>query len=121
MKKILIVEDNPLNRELLEAILDFNGYARLSVEDGDLGVKLAKSEHPDLILMDIQMPEMDGYTALEILRADADTASIPIVAVTGNATPGDREQMKQRGFNDIIIKPYLIDDVLSVIQRILGQ
>lgn len=117
MKKILIVEDNKLSRELLETILDFNGYQRLSVDGGVLGVELARSESPDLVLMDIQMPDMDGYTAMKHIRDDNDTSHIPVVAVTGNATPADRDQMMEEGFNDIIIKPYLIDDVLNVVRR----
>lgn len=117
MKKILIVEDNKLSRELLETILDFNGYQRLSVDGGELGVELARTESPDLVLMDIQMPEMDGYTAMRHIKQSDETSHIPVVAVTGNATPADRERMIGEGFNDIIIKPYLIDDVLNVVRR----
>ncbi len=121
MNTVLIVEDNKLNRELLETILDFNGFARLSVDGGLLAFKLAKSELPDLVLMDIQMPDIDGYKAMEMLRGDEDTQHIPVVAVTGNATESDRERMIEKGFDDIIIKPYLIDDVLNVINRILSR
>ncbi|XOV87545.1 MAG: response regulator [Pseudomonadota bacterium] len=119
MKTVLVVEDNRLNRELMEAILDFNGYSRLSVDDGLLAFKLARTEQPDLVLMDLQMPEVDGYQALEMLRGDDQTRHIPVVAVTGNATRGDIERMEASGFDDIITKPYHIDDVLNVIRRIL--
>ncbi len=110
-----------MNRELLESILDFNGIARLSADGGALGVRLALSELPDLVLMDIQMPEVDGYEALSRIRqGSGGAADIPVVAVTGNATSGDREKMLNHGFNDVITKPYMVEDVLSVIKRILG-
>jgi CheY-like chemotaxis protein len=120
MKTILIVEDNALNRELLEAILDANHYDRLSVDNGSSAVELAISKLPDLILMDIHMVGIDGYTALTMIRANDAAAKIPVIAITGNATLDDRRRMITAGFDDIIKKPYTIDTVLDMISSILG-
>ena len=121
MKTILIVEDNALNRELLEAILDANNYGRLSVDNGASAVELAISNLPDLILMDIHMIGVDGYAALAMIRANEAAAKIPVIAITGNATPDDRQRMVAAGFDDIIIKPYTIDTVLDMISSTLGK
>jgi CheY-like chemotaxis protein len=120
MKTILIVEDNALNRQLLEAILDANHYDRLSVDNGSSAVELAISKLPDLILMDIHMVGIDGYTALTMIRANDAAAKIPVIAITGNATLDDRRRMITAGFDDIIKKPYTIDTVLDMISSILG-
>jgi CheY-like chemotaxis protein len=118
-KTILIVEDNPVNRELLEAILEANDYEHLSAEDGAIAVDLAAAHLPDLILMDIHMGGMDGYAALEKIRQNPDTVGIPVIAITGNATHDDRMRMDECGFNDVIIKPYGIDEVLSAVSSYL--
>ena len=120
MTTILIVEDDPLNRELAEAILDAHGYDKLSVDNGEDAVRLAKSTRPDLIFMDIHMLGVDGYMALAMMRADEATRCIPVIAVTGNATHDDRLRMVANGFNDIVTKPYTIDTLLGTIEGVLN-
>ena len=120
MKSILIVEDNLLNLNLMETILDANGYNWYSAENGKLGVELAKEKIPDLVLMDLHMPIMDGYSALECLREEESTRTIPVIAVTGNATSHDRQKIIAHGFNDYVVKPYTIEDLLAAIARFVN-
>lgn len=100
-------------------VLNYNGFVTLTANNGTEAVKLAKSELPALVLMDIQMPKLDGFDALNLLRSSADTVSIPVVAVTGNVMPHDLEKITDSGFNAIIYKPYKIDELLSTISEAL--
>ena len=102
---ILIVEDDPGNLKLIRDLLQIRGYATLEATDGKQGVDMARAKMPDLILMDIQMPVMDGLEATSILKADPVTKSITIVALTAFAMQGDREKCMEAGFNDYITKP----------------
>ena len=102
---ILIVEDDPRNLKLIRDLLQIRGYATLEATDGKQGVDMARAKMPDLILMDIQMPVMDGLEATSILKADPVTKSITIVALTAFAMQGDREKCMEAGFNDYITKP----------------
>ena len=120
MSLILVIEDNPDNLALLEIILESNNYDVHLESDGQAGVTAAIDILPDLILMDINMPLVDGYAALELLRADEKTRDIPVVAVTGNATPGDRERIVTAQFDRIVVKPYGVDEILSVVAEMLG-
>jgi two-component system cell cycle response regulator DivK len=105
MKTILLVEDNERNRKLVRTILEFRGYEVVECEDGTPSLELARAHKPALVLMDIQLPTMDGITALGRLRADPDTAAIPVVAVTASVTPGERDRVVAAGFNGYVSKP----------------
>jgi two-component system cell cycle response regulator DivK len=102
---ILIVEDDPKNMKLLRDLLQMRGYATLEACDGKQGVDMARAKMPDLIFMDIQLPVMDGFEAINILKADPVTKGIPVVALTALAMQGDREKCMEAGFNDYITKP----------------
>ncbi len=120
-KKVLLVEDNEDNRDLVSFVLK---SARLDVEllpaeNGEEGLDIAFKELPDLILMDMQMPVMDGWVAVPILRADARTESIPIVALTAQAKPEDKQRTKEIGCVEHMSKPILPDDLLALVKRYL--
>lgn len=121
MKPILIAEDNELNRELLVTVLNANGYETLIASNGEEAVKISQTELPELILMDIQMPRLDGFDALALLKQQEQTANIPVIAVTGNAMPHDLEKIEKTGFNSTINKPYKIDELLDTIAVTLDQ
>jgi two-component system cell cycle response regulator DivK len=104
-KKILIVEDNAMNRALLMAILKPDGYELLTAENGQLGVEIATRELPDLILMDVMLPVMNGYDATRKIKANPATRHIPIVAVTANAVPTERDRALDAGCDGYITKP----------------
>jgi len=104
-KKILIIEDNPLNLELVFDLLEIEGYDILQAETGYDGIELAKTEKPDLIVMDIQLPGMDGLSATRLLKADPETMDIPIVALTANAMKGDDQKVFDAGCTGYIPKP----------------
>ncbi len=105
MKKILIVEDNAMNRALLKAILKPEGYELLVTEDGQAGVEIAIREVPDLILMDMMLPVMNGYEATRQLKDHPATRHIPIVAITANAVPTERDRALDAGCDGYITKP----------------
>lgn len=104
-KKILIVDDNQMNLELASDLLEVNGYQVLQAEDAKTGIDIAKEEKPDLILMDIQLPGMDGLQATSILKADPATRDIPVVALTAHAMKGDEENVLKAGCVGYISKP----------------
>jgi two-component system cell cycle response regulator DivK len=102
---ILIVEDNETNRKLLRDVLQFKGYRTIEAEMGEDGVTLAMQRKPDLILMDYQLPGIDGIEAFRRIRNSSDTAHIPIVAVTASAMPEEAKKMKEAGFDGFLTKP----------------
>jgi two-component system, cell cycle response regulator DivK len=102
---ILIVEDNEKNLKLARDVLQFSGFQTLEAGSGEAAVDLARERRPDLILMDIELPGIDGITALQQLRADVDTAGIPIVALTASAMSSDRARFFDAGFDGYISKP----------------
>ena len=102
---VLVVEDNPLNRKLVRDVLGHAGFRVLESEDAEQGIELARSEQPDLILMDVQLPGIDGVQALGRLQADAATAAIPVVALTAFAMKDDRERFLAAGFHAYLEKP----------------
>ena len=104
-KVILIVEDDFKSRKLFRDLLEFGGYTTLEATDGKEGVEIAVERKPDLILMDIQMPVMDGFEATEILKADEKTCEIPIIALTAYAMKGDEERMREAGCDGYMAKP----------------
>jgi two-component system cell cycle response regulator DivK len=117
---ILIVEDNPKNLKLLRDVLQFRGYVISAAETGEAGVALARTEPPALILMDIQLPGMDGREAAQMLKADAHTRHIPIIALTAFAMKGDRERLLAEGFDGYISKPINIKDISQVVAQYLS-
>ena len=104
-KRILIVEDDLKNLKLVRDLLQVFGYVTLEATNGKQGVEVAKEQKPDLILMDIQMPVMDGLQATRLLKSDEETKKIPIIALTAYAMKGDEEKMLQAGCNDYMPKP----------------
>lgn len=120
-KKILVVEDNEKNRMLIKDILLYHGYVVFEAENGKTGVELAKQHLPDLILMDIQMPVMDGFTAIALLREDPATKSIRMIALTSFAMKGDREKIMRAGFDDYIAKPIDTRKLPEIVKKYAGS
>jgi len=114
---ILIVEDNELNLKLLKDILDFQGYSTVVTDLGAAAFDLARQHHPDLILLDIQLPDVSGTEVARRLKADEQTRAIPIVAVTAFAMPGDRTKVLDSGCDDYISKPFNIREFLALVER----
>jgi CheY-like chemotaxis protein len=114
---VLIAEDNTKNMKLVRDVLEAKGYRTLEATTGERAVELANEHLPDLILMDVRLPGIDGVDALGRLRNNNRTASIPVLAVTAQAMQGDRERFLDAGFNDYISKPIDIVDFVSVVQR----
>jgi len=117
--KILVVEDNELNRKLIVAVLTYHGYKTLEAGDGSEGVRAAGEHMPDLILMDIQMPVMDGITAVNILKNDPRTLGIKVIALTSFAMKGDRERFMAAGFVDYIAKPINTRELPEIVKKYL--
>ena len=115
-KSILIVEDNPMNLKLIRDVLQIEGYETLEAESGETGVELARERHPAVILMDVNLPQMDGREAMKILKADASTRQIPIIAVTSLAMKGDRERLLAAGFDGYISKPIDIKELPRLVE-----
>jgi two-component system, cell cycle response regulator DivK len=118
-KQILIVEDNEKNMKLARDLLEAKGYSTLGAVNGVDGVRLATEHTPDLVLMDIQLPDINGIEAFEQLRADSRTAQIPIVAFTASVTPSDRTRVMQAGFDGFLSKPISIKEFLATVKRML--
>jgi two-component system, cell cycle response regulator DivK len=121
MAKILIVEDNEMNLDMLTRRLSRRGYEIVSAIDGVEGLQLASYEHPDLILMDMSLPKMDGWEATRHLKANEETAGIPVIALTAHAMVGDREKAIQAGCDDYDTKPVELSRLLSKIETLLGE
>ena len=120
-KTILVVEDNERNRKLVRTILKHRGFEVIECADGAPSLELAKKHKPALILMDIQLPTMDGITALGGLRADPETRAIPVIAVTASVTPGEREKVMSAGFNAYVGKPIDIDAFGALVDRFVPR
>jgi len=116
-RKVLVIEDNEQNLYLVRFILEKNGYEVFAAPDGKTGIELAKTLLPDIILLDIQLPEMDGYQTAHILRQYPDLGKIPIVAVTSYAMPGDKEKALAAGCNGYIEKPIDPDTFLKNVEE----
>jgi two-component system, cell cycle response regulator DivK len=119
---VLIVEDNERNLKLARDLLQYHGFRTLEAEDAETGLRVAKDSLPNIILMDIELPGMDGVEALEHLRADPATAGIPVVAVTASVMPLDQERFARAGFVGVIVKPIDVkafpNQVLSYCNRL---
>jgi two-component system, cell cycle response regulator DivK len=116
MAKLLLVEDNEMNRDMLSRRLERKGYQVVMAEDGAQGVEMARTEKPDLILMDMSLPVLDGWTATQRIKAAAETASIPVIALTAHAMEGDEAKARAAGCDDYDTKPIELPRLLSKIE-----
>jgi two-component system, cell cycle response regulator DivK len=120
-KKILLVEDNPATIEVVQKELEFLGYDTLTADDGGEAVEMAAAHLPDLIIMDISLPKIDGLEATALIRKNPQTQSIPILAATARALPGDREKCLQGGCNDYIAKPFTHRELGAALRKLLKE
>ena len=121
MSLILIVEDNERNLKLVRDVLQVKGFTTIEAGTAEIGIELATERKPDLILMDIQLPGMNGIDALKVLRANPDTAAIPVVAVTASVMQQDRTLITQAGFDGYIGKPINIKEFLESVNHALAK
>jgi two-component system, cell cycle response regulator DivK len=119
-KRILVVEDTEDNRQILRDLLNAAGYVLIEAVDGEAGVAMAAEHKPDLILMDIQLPQIDGYEATRRIKAQPELKHIPIVAVTSYALSGDEEKTRAAGCDAYIAKPYSPRQLLAKVRELLG-
>jgi len=119
-KKVLIVEDNELNMKLFHDLLEAQGYETLQTREGLLALALARQHKPDLILMDIQLPEISGLEVTKWLKEDDELSHIPVIAVTAFAMKGDEERIREGGCEAYISKPISVSHFLDTIRRFLG-
>jgi two-component system cell cycle response regulator DivK len=120
VKRILVVEDTEDNRQIIRDLLTSVGYELIEALDGAAGVAAAAREKPDLILMDIQLPVMDGYEATRRIKGDPATSAIPIIAVTSYALSGDEEKTRAAGCDGYIAKPFSPRQLLAKVRELLG-
>jgi CheY-like chemotaxis protein len=120
MAKILLVEDNEVNRDMLSRRLERKGFEVVLAVDGQSGVEMAQTEAPDLVLMDMSLPVLDGWEATRRLKADAATQRIPVIALTAHAMSGDRDKALEAGCEDYDTKPVEILRLLGKIDALLG-
>ena len=121
MAKILLVEDNEMNRDMLSRRLERRGHQMLIATDGAQGVAMAAADKPDLILMDMSLPVMDGWEATRQLKADAQTKGIPIIALTAHAMGSDEQRARDAGCDDFDTKPIELPRLLGKIDTLLGS
>jgi len=121
MKKILIVEDNEKNMKLVRDILRHNSLATIEAVTGEAGVALALSERPDLILMDIQLPDIDGIEALRRIRAERVLDATPVIAVSASVMPDDQQKIVTSGFDAFVTKPINLKHFVDTVKRFLAQ
>jgi len=120
MARILLIEDNEMNRDMLSRRLERKGFSVLLAVDGAEGVRLAAAEQPDLILMDMSLPVLDGWEASRVLKTDPKTRAIPIIALTAHAMPGDESKARAAGCDDYDTKPIELPRLLGKIEALLG-
>jgi two-component system, cell cycle response regulator DivK len=121
MPRILLVEDNEMNRDMLSRRLERRGYEVVIAVDGGQGVEMARSESPDLILMDMSLPVLDGWEATRRLKSAEDTRAIPVIALSAHAMPGDREKALEAGCDDYDSKPISMPSLLAKIRALLPE
>jgi two-component system cell cycle response regulator DivK len=121
MQKILLVEDNEMNRDMLSRRLERRGYQIVMALDGQQGVDLARAEKPDLILLDMSLPVLDGWEAARQLKAGGDTRAIPLIALTAHAMSGDREKALEAGCDDYDTKPIDLNRLLGKMETLLKR
>lgn len=119
-KKVLVVDDNALNRKLLEGMLQIVQAEMISAEDGAEGVRLAGEHHPDLILMDVQLPDMDGFEVIAEIRKDAGLAATPYLYLTGNITAERRQEAQAEGCLGIVQKPIAVAEFIETLKEVLA-
>jgi two-component system, cell cycle response regulator DivK len=120
MAKVLLVEDNEMNRDMLSRRLIRRGFEVVFAVDGKQGLELARSEKPDIILMDMSLPVMDGWEATRCVKSDDATRSVPVIGLTAHAMSGDREKAIEAGCDDYDTKPVEIDRLIGKMERLLG-
>jgi CheY-like chemotaxis protein len=121
MPKVLLVEDNEMNRDMLSRRLTRRGFDVLMAVDGEQGVEMAKTERPDLILMDMSLPVLDGWGATRRIKAEIDTRFIPLIALTAHAMAGDRDKAMEAGCDDYDTKPIELSRLLEKMDRLLSD
>ena len=121
MSKILLVEDNEMNRDMLTRRLERKGFEVVIAVDGQAGVDMASSTSPDIILMDLSLPVIDGWEATRLIKADPATQSIPVIALTAHAMAGDEQKALQAGCDDYDTKPIDLKRLLGKIENLLGS
>jgi two-component system cell cycle response regulator DivK len=121
MAKVLLVEDNEMNRDMLSRRLIRRGFEVVFAVNGKQGVDLARSEKPDIILMDMSLPIMDGWEATRCVKSDDATRSMPVIGLTAHAMSGDREKAIEAGCDDYDTKPVELDRLIGKIERLLGN
>jgi two-component system, cell cycle response regulator DivK len=119
-RRILVVEDNPDNMTLIVDVLTSLNYEVLQATDGQRGVEIVDEERPDLVLMDLSLPKMDGWTATRTLKAEHDLKEIPIIALTAHAMVGDRERAMEAGCDDYVSKPINLQELATKLKKFLG-
>jgi two-component system cell cycle response regulator DivK len=120
-KTILYIEDNELNRKMLRHLLRATSYRLIEAPDGETGITMAREQHPDLILMDVQLPKISGIEATRVLRAEPSTAATPIIAITSFALSGDEQRAKEAGASAYLAKPYSPFALLGMIQELVPE
>ena len=120
MAKILVVEDNEINRDMVVRRLQRRGFTMVTAVDGQQGVDMTRSEKPDLILMDMSLPVLDGWEATRQIKSDPDIKHIPIIGLTAHAMVGDRDKAIQAGCNDYATKPVEFEKLVGLINRLIG-
>lgn len=121
MARVLAVDDNPSNRKLLRLFLEAAGHEVLQAEDGREAARVACSDRPDVVLMDIQMPVMDGFEALAAIREEESTRSIPIIAVTAMGMDSEMDRIETAGFDGLLGKPYQRRELLEAVEKALAK
>ena len=120
-KTVMIVEDNELNMKLFHDLLEAHGYDTIGTRNGIEALDLARKHRPDLVLMDIQLPDIDGITALAQLRADPATAKTPVVAVSASVMPDDQQRIVASGFDAYVTKPINIKSFIQTVEQFVGK
>lgn len=120
MSTIMVVEDNPINMKLVHMVLERSGYTVEEATGAEDAIVSIRRTPPDLVLMDVQLPGMDGFAAMSLLKSDRTTASIPIVALTAFAMHGDEEKILRAGFDAYVAKPIRYNELLALVERLLS-
>lgn len=119
--KVLLVEDNYMNKVLVREILTINGYEIIEAKSGTEALKILTTERPDIILMDLHLPEMDGITATRIIKSEERNKAIPVLALTASAMKGDEDKILNKGFDGYVAKPIEVKKLLDTISLTLGE